>query len=155
MITCKFEDGNDALLRHVVVDTLVLKDNEILMVKRTAKLLEGGKWGIVGGFVELDETTAQAAAREIYEETGWEITNLNLLTIIDNPKRHEDRQNISFVYFCKAVKQTGTPDWESDEIKWYDLDDLPPREQIAFDHADSIDLYKKYLKQKLSLPILG
>jgi hypothetical protein len=50
MITCYFEDGNKALLRHTVVDVLVLNDkNELLMVKRTAKLVEGGKWGIIGG----------------------------------------------------------------------------------------------------------
>jgi ADP-ribose pyrophosphatase YjhB (NUDIX family) len=55
MIICKFEDGGEAKLRHVVVDTLVLKDNKILLIKRTGKLLEGGKWGLLGGYVERDE----------------------------------------------------------------------------------------------------
>jgi 8-oxo-dGTP diphosphatase len=147
MITCKFEDGGDALLRHVVIDTIVLKDGKILMVKRTGKLLEGGKWGLVGGFVDRDETLVQAAAREIHEETGWEVKDITLLRVNDDPNRpKEDRQNISFVYFCQAVKKTGEPDWESDDQQWYDLDALPDRESIAFDHADSIDLYKKHLQ---------
>jgi 8-oxo-dGTP diphosphatase len=155
MISCTFEDGNQASLRHTVVDVLVIKDNAILMVKRTAKLLEGGKWGVVGGYVERDETTAQAVAREVMEETGWQLKNLQLLTIRDNPDRpHEDRQNISFVYLAEAVGQTGQPDWESDEVKWFPLDNLPPREQIAFDHAASIDLYARYLKENFTLPVL-
>jgi len=156
MIKCTFEDGGEVLLRHVVIDTLVLHNEQLLMVKRTAKLLEGGKWGIIGGFVDRDETIAQAALREIYEETGWEVQKLTLLTVIDRPDRpNEDRQNVSFVYFAEAVKQTGQPDWESDEVRWFDLDDLPPRDQIAFDHADSIDLYRQYRRHNLTLPLLN
>jgi 8-oxo-dGTP diphosphatase len=99
---------------------------------------------------------AKTAAREILEETGWTIKDLTLLTIIDDPNRPgEDRQNVSFVYFAKAVTKTGEPDWESDEVRWYPLDNLPPKEQIAFDHADDIELYKTYLKENLTLPILN
>lgn len=143
-------------MRHVVVDTIVLKDGKILLVKRTGKLLEGGKWGLVGGFVERDETTAQAAAREVLEETGWQIKELTLLRINDSPDRpKEDRQNVSFVYFGEATEKTGEADWESDEQKWFSWDELPDEEDIAFDHAESINLYLKYLNDKLRPPVLG
>jgi len=144
MIQCTFEDGNKANLRHVVIDTIVLNDNKILLVKRVKTLLEGGKWGLVGGYVERGETLEHAVEREVYEETGWRIDKITLLRIIDNPDRpHEDRQNISFVYFCQAIKHEGEADWESDEQKWFDLDSLPPHDKIAFDHAENIDLYLK------------
>lgn len=144
MITCKFEDGNDALLRHVTVDTLVLKDGKILLVKRVSKLLEGGKWGLVGGFVERDETLIEAVEREVKEEIGWKVKDMNLLRIKDKPDRpHEDRQNISFVYTCEAVEKMNKADWESDDQQWFDLSEVPPSDQIAFDHAEDIDLYKK------------
>jgi len=156
MITCNFEDGNEALLRHLVVDTLVLKDNKILMVKRTGKLLEGGKWGLVGGFVDRDETSAQAAAREVMEETGWEVKDLVLLKINDSPNRpKEDRQNIAFVYFCTATNKVGDADWESDEQRWFEWNDLPDKADIAFDHSDNIELYKKYIKKTFTLPVMG
>jgi ADP-ribose pyrophosphatase YjhB (NUDIX family) len=154
MITCAFEDGNEALLRHAVVDTIVIKDNKVLLVKRTAKLLEGGKWGLVGGFVERDETLAEAAAREILEETGWEVKDLTLLAINDKPDRpKEDRQNIAFVYFCTATEKTGEADWESDDQQWFAWSELPEEEQIAFDHAHNIKLYQRYVKESLSLPV--
>ncbi|HEY1835474.1 MAG TPA: NUDIX hydrolase [Candidatus Saccharimonadales bacterium] len=156
MITCRFEDGNDALLRHVTVDTLVLKDGKLLMVKRTGKLLEGGKWGLVGGFVDRDETLVEAAKREIFEETGWKVKNVTLLTVNDRPERpKEDRQNISFVYFCQAVKKTGKPDWESDDQQWFALSELPPKASIAFDHAADIALYQKYRHENMGLPVIA
>jgi 8-oxo-dGTP diphosphatase len=156
MITCKFEDGNSALLRHVVVDALVIKNDKILLVKRTKKLLEGGKWALVGGYMDRDENTRQTLVREVHEETGWTVSNIKLFRINDNPdRRNEDRQNVSFVYVCKAVKKTGNADWESDERRWFDLRSIPPPEKMAFDHIDNIRLYLKYLEKSVPLPFIG
>lgn len=156
MINCTFENGNKASLRHAVCDVLVLQDGQILLGKRSPKLSEGGKWGLIGGFMERDETIAEGATREVYEETGWEIKNLTLLWIRDNPQdKREDRQNIKFIFFADAVKQTGQPDWENDALQWFPLDDVPPAEALAFDHADSIAAYKEYLKDRTPLPIMA
>lgn len=155
MIKCTFENGTEASLRHAVVDTLVLKDGKILLVKRTNKLLEGGKWGLVGGYVERDETLAEAVAREVKEETGYLVRNITLLTIRDNPDRpKEDRQNISFVFFCEATQKVGEADWEVDDQQWFGFDGLPAQDQLAFDHYDSIALYLRYREERLALPIL-
>jgi len=142
VITCKFEDGGEAKLRHVVVDALVLKDNKILLIKRTKKLLEGGKWGLLGGFVERDETLKEAVAREVMEESGYKIKNIELLTIKDNPDRpNENRQNIAFMFTCEALEKEGDSDWEVDDQKWFDLSDIPAKDEIAFDHYDIIKFY--------------
>jgi 8-oxo-dGTP diphosphatase len=156
MITCTFEDGNKASLRHTVVDVIVLKDEQLLMVKRAAKLLNGGKWALVGGYVDRDENIEQAAKREVLEETGWQIKDLVLLRIIDRPTRKgEDRQNICFVFFATATEKTGEPDWESDEQKWIGWEELPAEDSIAFDHAETISVYRQYLKENTPLPIIG
>ena len=155
MITCAFENGHHAALRHVVVDNLVLEGDRILLVKRAAKLLEGGKWGLVGGFVDRDETIRQAAAREIMEETGYEVADITLFRIIDTPDRPgEDRQNIAFVHLCVAGRQTGTPDWESTEIRWFPLSALPAEQEFAFDHYGNIRLYREFLAGGFALPLL-
>jgi 8-oxo-dGTP diphosphatase len=156
MITCTFENGNQASLRHVVVDNLVLQDDRILLVKRAPQLIEGGKWGLVGGFVDRDETIKQAVAREIMEETGYEVSDITLLRIIDRPdRRGEDRQNIAFVHVCAAGRQTGTPDWESTEIRWFPLSALPAEQAFAFDHYSNIRLYREYLAGAFALPVFG
>lgn len=144
MINCTFENGNKNSLRHAVVDNLVLKDGKILLVKRTGKILEGNKWGLVAGFVERDETLEEAAKREIMEETGWEVKDIKLLKINDSPNRpKEDRQNIAFVYTCEAIKKSGDADWESEEQRWFDLSALPDKGEFAFDHFEDIEFYLK------------
>lgn len=155
MIVCQFEDGGKGKLRHVCVDTLVLRQGKLLLVQRVNKLLEGGKWGLVGGFVTRDETAKQAVAREVLEETGYTVENIQLLTIRDNPDRpSEDRQNFAFVFFCTAREKVGTSDNESTAQQWFSLDDIPPVAEIAFDHNKNIELYRKYLKEKFSIPAL-
>jgi 8-oxo-dGTP diphosphatase len=156
MIICTFENGSENSMRHVTVGCLVMKDDRILLAKRANGLLEAGKWCLLGGYVDRDENVVEAGVREVMEESGWAVRNLRLLRINDNPNRpHEDRQNIDFIYIADAVEEAGEKDWESEEIQWYSLDNLPPAEQMAFDHLDSIELYKRYIKEKFDLPITG
>lgn len=156
MISCTFEKGNEALLRHVVVDALVLRDERILLVKRADDLLEAGKWALVGGFVERDETLEQTVEREVFEETGYRVHDFLLLGMNANPDRpHEDRQNIAFVFVCIALEKEGEADDESTEQKWFDLEKLPPKEEIAFDHYKNIELYKKYRNGEVTIPVMN
>lgn len=156
MITCTFENGSQNSLRHVTVGCLVIRDGNILLAKRSKGLLESGKWCLLGGYANRDETTVETGVREALEESGWSIDNLRLLRINDNPDRpHEDRQNIDFIYIADAIKEVGEKDWESEDVQWFSLEKLPPDDQVAFDHLDSIKLYKKYLDKPFQLPIVG
>jgi ADP-ribose pyrophosphatase YjhB (NUDIX family) len=133
----------------------VINGNKILLVRRAPHLLDGGKWGIIGGYVERDETTKEAAAREIFEETGYKVADITLLTIRDNPDRpHEDRQNVVFVHFCNAKNKEGEPDAESTEQRWFSFDALPKEDEFAFDHYKNIQLYLRYKEEKFPLPHL-
>jgi len=160
MITCTFENNNKTSLRHVTVNAIVVKDNQVLLGKRGAfngkPILESGKWGLLGGFFGRGENLIQAVKREVLEESGWEIDSLQLFRINDNPQRpKEDRQNVDIIFIVDAVKQIKTSDEEVSKLQWFDLDKLPAKEEIAFDHGDNLELYKKYLKEKFSLPVLG
>lgn len=117
--------------------------------------MEGGKWALIGGFVDRDETIAQAVLREVLEETGYKVENTRLLTIRDNPGRpHEDRQNIAFVYIAQALEKEEEADKESTEQKWFEFGNLPKKEEMAFDHYSDIKLYLEN-KDLRSLPILN
>lgn len=158
MITCYFENNNKASLRHVTVNAVVVKNNQVLLGKRGTlngkPISESGKWGLLGGFFNHGENLVQAVKREVMEESGWEIDRLQLFRINDNPNRpKEDRQNVDMIFITNAVKQVGKSDEEVSHLQWFDLDKLP--EEIAFDHGDALELYKKYLKEKFFLPVLG
>jgi ADP-ribose pyrophosphatase YjhB (NUDIX family) len=51
------------------VSTLVTKDEGVLVVKRNREPLKG-LWSLPGGHVEAGESLADAALREVREETG-------------------------------------------------------------------------------------
>lgn len=156
MIECEFENGGKAKLRHAVAEAIVVKDGKVLLAKRSPKLSEPNKWAIPGGFMDRDETIEQAVRREVLEETGWTIKEPTLFRVIDNPKRpNEDRQNISFLFFAGAGKQSGEADDESSEVRWFELNNLPSEDQMAFDHAEDIEMYKKWLKNQFTLPVVG
>ncbi len=162
MITCTFENGNIASpgLRHVTVNTIVIKDGQILLGLRAPvkglDMPEVGKWALIGGYFDRDETLVEAVKREVLEESGWEIGDTLLFRVNDSPNRPmEDRQNVDMIFLANAVKQMGNSDKEVAQLKWFPLDSLPPRDQIAFDHGDSIELYLKHLGDPRQLPILG
>ncbi len=151
MIDCTFEEGYKTTnLRHCVVDTIVVNDdNQVLLVKRAAHMTKGaGLWAIPGGFVDRDEATLDAARREVLEETGYELQSIERVDIIDNPQRGDDRQNIAFVHQGIAGRKVQEPDDESEEVRWFKKEELPSPDQIAFDHAELIN---RYLLQKESV----
>jgi 8-oxo-dGTP diphosphatase len=157
MINCIFEDGNKASLRHVTVNSIVVNEkNEVLLVKRSPHLTNGNKYGLPGGFLDRDETTEEAALRELREETGYTGKIVKLFQIVDNPNRpKEDRQNVDFRYIVELVGGEKTENDEVSRIEWISLDDLPKEEDRAFDHIESLDLYKKYITKSFELPVIN
>lgn len=155
MITCKFEDGKEVALRHLVVHALAIKDGKILLVKRAEGILEAGKWGLPGGFLDRDETLEECAVRELKEETGYDCTVKGLMRINSNPERRNDngRQNVACEIFVKVGEKTGEPDWEQTEVKWFDLNKLDLN-NLAFDHAKTIRYIKEHLEKNIKLPIV-
>lgn len=156
MIECQFENGRKASLRHVTVGAIVVNDkNEALLVKR-ATTHRFGKYSIPGGFLGRDENAKQATIRELKEETGYDGETILLFRINDNPGRpKEDRQNVDILYVARVTGGKPTLNREVSEIKWFSRENLPPEEEFAFDHRDSILKYFQYLKEPFELPIIG
>lgn len=159
MIKCRFEKGDQVLLRHVGVNALIIKDGKVLLGKRGLyngkPITEHGKWGLIGGYLERDETLVEGMQREIKEETGLSVHDVQLLLIDDNPhQRGEDRQNIDFVYAAKTSSDEASGNEEITEFKWFKLDELPPSREIAFDHERYLNLYRQYLKKPIDLPVI-
>ena len=66
--------------RSVAVSCVVFAKNNdgelcVLINKRGTALFNPGKWNIPGGFIDYDENAEQCAKREVYEETGVDLSN--------------------------------------------------------------------------------
>lgn len=102
----------------------VFNAGEILLIKRH----DNGLWAIPGGAVETGETLAEAAERELREETGVEGKAARLLGVFDSRvwKSEVKRQMYHAVFWveCEAPEPKATE--EATEVGFFGETDLPP-----------------------------
>jgi 8-oxo-dGTP diphosphatase len=129
--------------RHAVVDGLIVKDRMVLLELRNHEP-DKGKWALVGGFVDWDETTEEAVIREVKEEIGVDAEVTRLFGVYSDPDRDNNRniQNVAIVYLLRLLSEDFiiNPE-EVQEVRWFPLEDLS--KNIAFDHQKVIEDYKK------------
>lgn len=125
----------------VTVDAVVFRksDNghELLLIKRL-KDPDKGKWALPGGFVDENEDLPNAAKRELQEETGLIIDDMEQLGAFGKPGRDPRHHTVSVAYTGFApdgAEAVGADDAE--EAQWFSVKDLP---SLAFDHADIVTL---------------
>ncbi len=105
----------------------------VLLIRRKKDPF-AGKWALPGGFVEEGEPLAAAARRELVEETGVEVGELEQLYAACDPGRDPRGWTVSVVFLARvyadALKPVAADDAEA--VGWFPLD-APP--EMAFDHA--------------------
>jgi len=105
----------------VGVLAVVLRGERALVVRRANPPMPG-RWGFPGGVLELGETVAQGAMRELLEETGVIAEAIGPLTVIDTIDR--DREgHVRYHYTLVAVighwqSGEGVPGDDADEVCW-------------------------------------
>src|SRR5690242_2338871 len=73
----------------VGVGVVVWQGERVLLVRR-GKAPRLGQWGIPGGAQHIGETLFEAAAREVWEETGLIVTPQAIITALDAISRDPD-----------------------------------------------------------------
>src|SRR5690606_5817757 len=84
-------------------------------------------WTLPAGFMELGETTAQGAMRELEEEAGAEVELGPLYTVIDVPHAEQ----VHFMYLGRVLSPELNPGPESLEAAFFEIDEIP-WSQLAF-----------------------
>ncbi len=134
------------LLQDGAAAIIVNEEGQILMQSRADR----DRWGLPGGCQELGERFQETVIREIKEETNLDVAeeDLELLDIVSGPSRRSDYPNGDVVINNTALycvrKYSGELKWnhESKEMKFFDLDNLPPEEK-----QHDPDLVKIYVKK--------
>jgi len=110
------------------VATLVVNnENQLLLVKRSVEPAKG-EWCLPGGFIEKDESIEEAALRELEEETGIKGTVVSLVDFFSQRSRHHGSL-IIFGYRVKIVGGELRAGDDAQEVNFFGFDKLPP---IAF-----------------------
>ncbi|MGZ9034113.1 MAG: NUDIX hydrolase [Rhodospirillales bacterium] len=96
----------------VGVGAIVFNRGRVLLVRR-AKDPRRGEWSLPGGLQKLGETVAEAACREVFEETALEIRILGLADVVDLIERDDETGRVRYHYTLVDLVAC----WEAGEIQ--------------------------------------
>jgi ADP-ribose pyrophosphatase YjhB (NUDIX family) len=99
----------------VVVDT----QGRVLLLKHVFRA--GSGWGIPGGFIERGEQPEDAIRRELREEIGLELEEVELAFV----RTLRQPVQVEIIFRCRPRGATGAQSLEIKHTEWYALDALP------------------------------
>ncbi len=106
---------------------VVLHDQKVLLVRRR-KQPDAGLWGYPGGHVEFGETVAEAAVRELAEETGLTATPgrhlLNLDLILRDAAGAAQVHYLLVAVQCHPTGGTLAAADDALDAQWFAFDDV-------------------------------
>lgn len=119
--------GTRPLILPGAVVLIINEQDQVMLQHRT-----DGNWGLPGGLMELAESLEETAAREVEEETGLKVGNLELVGVFSGAEYYLKVSNGDELYPVTAVYVTknysgdmkANPD-ESQELRFYAFDELP------------------------------
>ncbi|MDJ1182360.1 NUDIX hydrolase [Roseofilum casamattae] len=136
------------LFRHPLVGVSivpVLPDNRIILVQRK----DDNSWGLPGGLVDWGETIAEAAAREVTEETGLQVVAIRrLVGVYSAPDRDPRLHSVCILVEARVEGAIAIQDTlEIQAVQAYERDNLP-QGKLSHDHRQQVD---DYLQGKTTL----
>ncbi len=118
--------GHDLLWLSTAAGVVLDSDNKVLLGRRG----DTGGWALPGGIIDPSEQPADAAVREIFEETGVLAVPERLVAVTVSPPMtypNGDRvQYLELTFRCRPVcGHARVNDTESIEVGWHALGTLP------------------------------
>lgn len=127
---CGFVHFNDPKVAAVI---FIEQDHRVLLVRRAFDP-ERGKWALPAGFIDDGEIPAEAAVREVREETGLEVEITRLVNVCAGSDTGE--ASIVIIYAAQVTGGTAQPLDDADDLLWYAAHD--PLPELAFESTRSM-----------------
>jgi ADP-ribose pyrophosphatase YjhB (NUDIX family) len=109
-----------------VVGTVPAWGDKVLLCKRNIEP-RWGKWTLPAGFMELNETVAEGAARETVEESGAEFELEGLFSLVNVARVGQ----VHLFYRARLLSDRFKPGFETIEARLFAEDEIP-WDEIAF-----------------------
>lgn len=128
------------------------KELKALLIKRAFEP-EVGKWSLMGGFVQQDESVDAAASRVLNQLTGLNNIYMEQLHCFGEVKRDAAARVISMAYFALIkIDDNNEILLKEHNAKWFPLNKIPA---LVFDHKHMIKMSQERLQEKASSHPIG
>ena len=124
---------------------------KLLLIKRNFQP-QKGKWSLVGGFLDAEESLDQSALRILNNLTGLNDIYLEQLYTYGEIKRDPGERVLSTAYYALInAEDYHLPINRESTAKWFPIEKIP---SLIFDHNIMVDKAMRRLRRKsLSQPI--
>lgn len=136
---------------YVSVDCIIFGFDQgelkLLLLKRNFEPAMG-KWSLMGGFVQDNESVDDAAKRVLKELTGLEDVFMEQVGTFGDIKRDPGERVISVAYYALVnVNEYDRSLVQQHNAYWIKIDELPP---LIFDHPEMIAKARELMKHQAS-----
>ncbi|MCD7925543.1 MAG: NUDIX hydrolase [Bacteroides sp.] len=141
---------------YVSVDCIIFGFDQgelkFLLLKRNFEPAMG-KWSLMGGFVQEEESVDAAAKRVLAELTGLENVYMEQVGTFGDVNRDPGERVISVAYYALInVNEYDRELVQQHNAYWTNINELPP---LIFDHPEMIERARELMKQKASDKPIG
>ena len=136
---------------YVSVDCIIFGFDQgelkLLLLKRNFEPAMG-KWSLMGGFVQENESVDNAAKRVLRELTGLEDVYMEQVGTFGDIKRDPGERVISVAYYALVnVNEYDRDLVQQHNAYWIKIEELPP---LIFDHPEMIAKARELMKHQAS-----
>lgn len=104
----------------VTAGALIFNDaGQVLLLKH--RFRAGSGWGIPGGFLEVGEQPEEALRRELREEIGLEVKNVEIFTA----RSFKKPRQVEILFRCHANAEVKPRTMEVEHAEWFSVQELP------------------------------
>lgn len=154
-----FENSSVRPMAITVKAVVLNAKGEVLLLKRSKKCLNGGKWDLPGGHIDAGETISEAITREVLEETGLKTTIGAILDAVEFPKDHKafksEKRGLRYIAFAEG-EEVKIDKAEHSEFKWLSLSEAEEMlEDKGFEEEKKRTIAKAKARMELEKSLNG
>ncbi len=124
---------------------------KVLLIERGIEPYKG-KWALPGGFMKMDESAEDCAARELKEETGLTASYIKQFHTFSAPERDPRERVITIAYYALVRLQEVKGGDDAAKAQWHLLDEVP---SLAFDHDEILRKAEHALRRQIHFEPIG
>jgi ADP-ribose pyrophosphatase YjhB (NUDIX family) len=132
----------------VDVRAAVFDGDRILLVREP----EDGNWSLPGGWADVGESASEAAVREVYEESGYKVRAVRLISAYDRD-RHEHPpipyHVYKLVFLCEILDKPPSRAVDADEVRFFKEHELPDLSLSRVTPAQIVRFFEHHRRPEL------